>query len=60
MTQEIVSTIDTELIEDAGRFRWLMNQGFAWRRCYNSVWKEGEWLYGFQNAREQIDLARKQ
>ena len=47
--------MDRETLEDALRFRWLVENGFAWRNCYIGDWKEGEWLYDFQNARKQLD-----
>lgn len=46
---------DSNLEKDAERFRWLMNQGFAWRDCYDGYWQPGEWLYYKQEAREVID-----
>ena len=47
--------IDPETIKDAERFQWLINRGVAWRGCYDGVWRQGEWLYSFQNARDIID-----
>jgi len=51
--------VDENQAEDAARFRWLMQQGFAWRDCYDSFWKEGEWLYTNANPRQYVDEARK-
>lgn len=51
--------LDPEILKDAERFQWLINQGVAWNGCYVGVWKEGEWLYAVQNAREQVDKAMK-
>lgn len=49
--------LDPETIRDAERFQWLINQGVAWRDCYNEIWRRGEWLYAMQDARAQIDAA---
>lgn len=49
--------LDAETIKDAERFEWLINRGVAWRDCYDNIWKEGEWLYDWQDARKQIDHA---
>ena len=44
-----------QLEADSKRLDWLLKQGVAWRGCYKDDWKEGEWLYDWQNAREFID-----
>ena len=52
--EELAAELEREQ-EDAERFRWLCKNGFAWRGCYNFFWKEGEWIYSNQNAREHLD-----
>jgi hypothetical protein len=47
------------LEKDSQRLNWLLSRGLAWRDCYNDWWKEGEWLYASQSARETIDKAKE-
>jgi hypothetical protein len=47
------------LEKDSQRLNWLLGRGLAWRDCYNDWWKEGEWLYASQSARETIDKAKE-
>lgn len=42
---------------DFERFQWLINQGVAWKGCYNKDWAEGEWAYAMLGARDAIDKA---
>lgn len=51
------TTYVEDLADDAKRLDWLLKQGVAWRGCYKDDWKEGEWLYEWQNARDSIDEA---
>ena len=46
------------LRKDSERLDWLLERGIAWKGCYTDKdWQEGEWLYGIQDARSQIDAA---
>ena len=47
------------LLKDQERLEWLFAKGVAWRGCYKDDWKEGEWLYFWQNPRDEIDKAMK-